>query len=66
MNTCPLYISDLPQLEPVALSIWPRQLFHFRAGSIIAAVFEIIAFPFNDNISIALATAGGMTLMAMV
>jgi dolichol kinase len=34
-------------------------------GAIVAALVELIPFPFDDNITIPLATAGAMTLMAM-
>lgn len=35
MNKIPRHISELPRLEPVAPSIWPRRVFHFLAGSVI-------------------------------
>jgi dolichol kinase len=35
MNKFPHHLADLPHLEPVAPSIWPRRLFHFLAGSLV-------------------------------
>jgi dolichol kinase len=37
MNKIQQHLSDLPRLEPVAPSIWPRRLFHFLAGSFVPA-----------------------------
>jgi dolichol kinase len=37
MNRIPHHLTDLPHLEPVAPSIWPRRLFHFLAGSFVPA-----------------------------